>query len=94
MSKIFFSGSFTRSFETTQSNNAFSKCNYKNANIMHLFCNYISGDNTYCVILPSESWADTIVTVNGTMVDLKGEYDSIINSIIRKARAQFPIWAN
>jgi len=94
MANILFSGSFVNSLPIGGSAGLGRdiKGNIIQKDITCIFCNYIAGDNKYCVILPSESWIDVIITVNGITIDLNGEYDSIINSIIRKARKAFPTW--
>lgn len=57
-----------------------------------LFVNYVVNDNKYCVIIPFKKWCDTLITINGNTIDLNGEYDPIINNIIRKAARAFPHW--
>jgi len=45
------------------------------------------------VSLPNNTWSDIEVLFDNMEVDLKGEYDPIINKAIRKAKKLFPNWS-
>jgi len=90
MAKIAFSGSFVNSLPIGRGCGRDSMGNVCKSEISCIFVNYKMGVDTICVIIPSESWIDIIVTVNSITVDLTGEYPNDINIIIRKAVKLFP----
>jgi hypothetical protein len=54
---------------------------------------YKVDSDTIIVALPSHPWESVEVTLNGENVDLEAEYDVRINSVIRQAKKQFPLWS-
>lgn len=92
MATIKFRGSFVNSLPIGSGMGRDGRGNVIKSEITCVFVNYTIGIDKVCVILPSEIWAEIIITVNGLTVDLNGEYPNILNKVCRMAHKQFPHW--